>query len=167
MDLIYYLLFKIYIKWSLFCKTQKWNEDLPTRLKLLRLNASLWRNADKETWHADCPNDQSLSDVRIRNSLDASRTQELTVPPSPLGHPNWYQLNWTRNMASNNGSAGKWEVVKKGKKSNSGGAKTEKKSGGGGGRKALGESNQTSRRKSTRPAPRGLYLLDFSKQNLD
>ncbi|XP_013885596.1 transmembrane protein 214 [Austrofundulus limnaeus] len=51
-------------------------------------------------------------------------------------------------MASNNGSAGKWEVVKKGKKTNSGGAKTDKKSGGGGGgggggaRKALGESNQ-------------------------
>ncbi|XP_041831329.1 transmembrane protein 214 [Melanotaenia boesemani] len=47
-------------------------------------------------------------------------------------------------MASNNGSAGKWEVVKKGKKSNSsGGAKntTDKKSGSGG-RKALGESNQ-------------------------
>ncbi|XP_037541551.1 transmembrane protein 214 [Nematolebias whitei] len=49
-------------------------------------------------------------------------------------------------MASNNGSAGKWEVVKKGKKSNSAGAKTEKKpGGGGGGRKALGESNQPSR----------------------
>ncbi|KAM9703956.1 transmembrane protein 214 [Menidia menidia] len=48
-------------------------------------------------------------------------------------------------MASNNGSAGKWEVVKKGKKSsnNSGGGKnpTDKKSGSGG-RKALGESNQ-------------------------
>ncbi|XP_017267218.1 transmembrane protein 214 [Kryptolebias marmoratus] len=50
-------------------------------------------------------------------------------------------------MASNNGSAGKWEVVKKGKKSNAAGPKTEKKSGGGGGggRKALGESNQPSR----------------------
>uniref|UniRef100_A0A1A8E466 Transmembrane protein 214 n=1 Tax=Nothobranchius kadleci TaxID=1051664 RepID=A0A1A8E466_NOTKA len=47
-------------------------------------------------------------------------------------------------MASNNGSAGKWEVVKKGKKGNSAGGKTEK-SGGGGGRKALGESNQPSR----------------------
>ncbi|XP_038582632.1 transmembrane protein 214 [Micropterus salmoides] len=49
-------------------------------------------------------------------------------------------------MASNNGSAGKWEVVKKGKKSNNsaGGGKnaTEKKPGG---RKALGESNQPSR----------------------
>nr|XP_015803087.2 transmembrane protein 214 [Nothobranchius furzeri] len=49
-------------------------------------------------------------------------------------------------MASNNGSAGKWEVVKKGKKSNSAGGKTEKSGGGGGGgRKALGESNQPSR----------------------
>ncbi|XP_031178217.1 transmembrane protein 214 [Sander lucioperca] len=52
-------------------------------------------------------------------------------------------------MASNNGSVGKWEVVKKGKKNNStGGGKnpTDKKSGGGiGGRKALGESNQPSR----------------------
>lgn len=56
-------------------------------------------------------------------------------------------------MASNNGSFGKWEVVKKGKKSNgSGGGKnpTDKKSGSGG-RKALGESNQPSRRKRTRP----------------
>lgn len=44
-------------------------------------------------------------------------------------------------MASNNGSAGKWEVVKKGKKNNA----ADKKSGGGGGRKALGESNQPSR----------------------
>ncbi|KAM4521460.1 transmembrane protein 214 [Odontesthes bonariensis] len=47
-------------------------------------------------------------------------------------------------MASNNGSVGKWEVVKKGKKnSSSGGGKnpTDKKSGNGG-RKALGESNQ-------------------------
>lgn len=52
-------------------------------------------------------------------------------------------------MASNNGSLGKWEVVKKGKKSSgSGGGKnpTDKKPGGGG-RKALGESNQPSRRK--------------------
>lgn len=52
-------------------------------------------------------------------------------------------------MASNNGSLGKWEVVKKGKKSNgAGGGKnpTDKKPGGGG-RKALGESNQPSRRK--------------------
>ncbi|XP_044024208.1 transmembrane protein 214 [Siniperca chuatsi] len=50
-------------------------------------------------------------------------------------------------MASNNGSAGKWEVVKKGKKNNSsGGGKnpTDKKTGSGG-RKALGESNQPSR----------------------
>ncbi|XP_034017636.1 transmembrane protein 214 [Thalassophryne amazonica] len=49
-------------------------------------------------------------------------------------------------MASNNGSVGKWEVVKKGKKSNSGGGKNaaDKKSGGGG-RKALGESNQSYR----------------------
>ncbi|CAG12945.1 unnamed protein product [Tetraodon nigroviridis] len=50
-------------------------------------------------------------------------------------------------MASNNGSFGKWEVVKKGKKSNtSGGGKsaTDKKMGSGG-RKALGESNQSSR----------------------
>ncbi|TNM94746.1 transmembrane protein 214 [Takifugu flavidus] len=50
-------------------------------------------------------------------------------------------------MASNNGSFGKWEVVKKGKKSNGpGGGKnpTDKKSGSGG-RKALGESNQPSR----------------------
>lgn len=52
-------------------------------------------------------------------------------------------------MASNNGSVGKWEVVKKGKKNtSSGGAKnaTDKKTGSGG-RKALGESNQPSRRK--------------------
>ena len=52
-------------------------------------------------------------------------------------------------MASNNGSVGKWEVVKKGKKnSSSGGGKTpaDKKQGSGG-RKALGESNQPSRRK--------------------
>ncbi|KAM6992245.1 transmembrane protein 214 [Tautogolabrus adspersus] len=50
-------------------------------------------------------------------------------------------------MASNNGSVGKWEVVKKGKKnSNAGGGKsaTDKKTGSGG-RKALGESNQPSR----------------------
>uniref|UniRef100_A0A7N6BVE8 Transmembrane protein 214 n=1 Tax=Anabas testudineus TaxID=64144 RepID=A0A7N6BVE8_ANATE len=50
-------------------------------------------------------------------------------------------------MASNNGSAGKWEVVKKGKKSNSSGAgknSADKKTGNGG-RKALGESNQPSR----------------------
>ncbi|KAM4712472.1 LOW QUALITY PROTEIN: transmembrane protein 214 [Anableps anableps] len=45
-------------------------------------------------------------------------------------------------MASNNGSAGKWEVVKKGKKSNPGGGKP---GGGNGSRKALGESNQPSR----------------------
>lgn len=52
-------------------------------------------------------------------------------------------------MASNSGSVGKWEVVKKGKKGNSsGGGKspTDKKTGDGG-RKALGESNQPSRRK--------------------
>lgn len=50
-------------------------------------------------------------------------------------------------MASNNGSFGKWEVVKKGKKSNTGGGKNanDKKSGSGA-RKALGESNQPSRR---------------------
>ncbi|XP_071323505.1 transmembrane protein 214 [Trachinotus anak] len=51
-------------------------------------------------------------------------------------------------MASNNGSVGKWEVVKKGKKNNnsSGGGKhpSDKKTGSGG-RKALGESNQPSR----------------------
>ncbi|KAK2855993.1 hypothetical protein Q5P01_004728 [Channa striata] len=50
-------------------------------------------------------------------------------------------------MASNNGSAGKWEVVKKGKKHNSsGGGKnpTDKKNGNGA-RKALGESNQPTR----------------------
>lgn len=59
-------------------------------------------------------------------------------------------------MASNNGSFGKWEVVKKGKKSNpAGGAKnaTDKKSGGGG-RKALSESNQPSRRKWNGPSVR-------------
>ncbi|XP_068199318.1 transmembrane protein 214 [Antennarius striatus] len=50
-------------------------------------------------------------------------------------------------MASNNGSVGKWEVVKKGKKSNSpgGGKSPTVKKAGGGGRKALGESNQPSR----------------------
>ncbi|XP_030577739.1 transmembrane protein 214 [Archocentrus centrarchus] len=51
-------------------------------------------------------------------------------------------------MASNNGSVGKWEVVKKGKKnsSNSGGGKTAgDKKAGSGGRKALGESNLPSR----------------------
>ncbi|XP_068433441.1 transmembrane protein 214 [Clinocottus analis] len=52
-------------------------------------------------------------------------------------------------MASNTNSAGKWEVVKKGKKSSggAGGGKSssDKKPGGGGGRKALGESNQPSR----------------------
>ncbi|AWP20331.1 putative transmembrane protein 214 [Scophthalmus maximus] len=50
-------------------------------------------------------------------------------------------------MASNNGSAGKWEVVKKGKKSGGGGSgksPTDKKSGSGG-RRALGESNQPAR----------------------
>lgn len=55
-----------------------------------------------------------------------------------------------KEMASNEGSAGKWEVVKKGKKSsNSGGEKRA----GSGGRRALGESNQEAdRRKSGRPA---------------
>uniref|UniRef100_A0A7N9AP85 Transmembrane protein 214 n=1 Tax=Mastacembelus armatus TaxID=205130 RepID=A0A7N9AP85_9TELE len=50
-------------------------------------------------------------------------------------------------MASNNGSAGKWEVVKKGKKSHSsgGGKNPAEKKTGNGGRKALGESNQPSR----------------------
>lgn len=50
-------------------------------------------------------------------------------------------------MASNNGSAGKWEVVKKGKKnSNSGGGKNQgDKKTGNGGRKALGESNLPTR----------------------
>ncbi|KAM9354715.1 transmembrane protein 214 [Pholidichthys leucotaenia] len=45
-------------------------------------------------------------------------------------------------MASNNGSVGKWEVVKKGKKNSSSGGG---KSAASGGRKALGESNQPSR----------------------
>ncbi|XP_068609790.1 transmembrane protein 214 [Brachionichthys hirsutus] len=45
-------------------------------------------------------------------------------------------------MASNNGSVGKWEVVKKGRKS-TGKNPTDKKAAGG--RKALGESNQPSR----------------------
>lgn len=56
---------------------------------------------------------------------------------------------WNVEMASNNGSVGKWEVVKKGKKSsNSTGTKNsaDKKSGGGG-RKALSESNLPTRRK--------------------
>ncbi|XP_010770410.1 transmembrane protein 214-like, partial [Notothenia coriiceps] len=48
-------------------------------------------------------------------------------------------------MASNNGSAGKWEVVKKGKKNTSatggGGKNPSDKKSGAGGRKALGESN--------------------------
>nr|XP_020459719.1 transmembrane protein 214 isoform X2 [Monopterus albus] len=50
-------------------------------------------------------------------------------------------------MASNNGSAGKWEVVKKGKKNNSsgGGKNPSEKKSGSGARKALGESNQPSR----------------------
>lgn len=50
-------------------------------------------------------------------------------------------------MASNNGSAGKWEVVKKGKKNNGsgGGKNANDKKTGSGGRKALGESNQPSR----------------------
>ncbi|KAG7453909.1 hypothetical protein JOB18_047160 [Solea senegalensis] len=46
-------------------------------------------------------------------------------------------------MASNNGSAGKWEVVKKGKKNNSSGKNPSEKNSGG--RKALGESNLPSR----------------------
>ncbi|KAK5852682.1 hypothetical protein PBY51_006532 [Eleginops maclovinus] len=49
-------------------------------------------------------------------------------------------------MASNNGSVGKWEVVKKGKKNTNGGGKNPSdKKPAAGGRKALGESNQTSR----------------------
>ncbi|XP_034756632.1 dihydropyrimidinase-related protein 5-like [Etheostoma cragini] len=59
-------------------------------------------------------------------------------------------------MASNNGSAGKWEVVKKGKKNSSagGGKKPGGVTGGGtGGRKALGESNLPSRRKYHGPLP--------------
>ncbi|XP_071388553.1 transmembrane protein 214 isoform X1 [Centroberyx affinis] len=50
-------------------------------------------------------------------------------------------------MASNNGSVGKWEVVKKGKKNSSSGAgkPTADKKSGGGGRKALTESNLPSR----------------------
>lgn len=62
-------------------------------------------------------------------------------------------------MASNNGSIGKWEVVKKGKKnSNSTGSKNvaDKKSGGGG-RKALSESNLPTKRKC--PWPRSYQLL--------
>uniref|UniRef100_A0A8C8E1E5 Transmembrane protein 214 n=1 Tax=Oryzias sinensis TaxID=183150 RepID=A0A8C8E1E5_9TELE len=51
-------------------------------------------------------------------------------------------------MASNEGSAGKWEVVKKGKKSsNSGGEKRA----GSGGRRALGESNQEADRRKSAP----------------
>lgn len=53
-------------------------------------------------------------------------------------------------MASNNGSVGKWEVVKKGKKPNNSGGKNpvaDKKSGGG--RKALTESNLHTLRKYT------------------
>lgn len=55
-------------------------------------------------------------------------------------------------MASNNGSAGKWEVVKKGKKNTSatggGGKNPSDKKPVAGGRKALGESNiLASRRK--------------------
>jgi hypothetical protein len=54
-------------------------------------------------------------------------------------------------MASNNGTVGKWEVVKKGKKNpNSGGKPGDKKSGGGE-RKVLTESNLFTRRKCTRP----------------
>ncbi|XP_070705571.1 transmembrane protein 214 [Pempheris klunzingeri] len=50
-------------------------------------------------------------------------------------------------MASNNGSVGKWEVVKKGKKPSSagGGKNPNDKKTGSGGRKALSESNQPSR----------------------
>ncbi|XP_063351875.1 transmembrane protein 214 [Pelmatolapia mariae] len=51
-------------------------------------------------------------------------------------------------MASNNGSVGKWEVVKKGKKNSNnsgGGGKTAADKKASGGRKALGESNQPSR----------------------
>ncbi|KAM4600894.1 transmembrane protein 214 [Polymixia lowei] len=50
-------------------------------------------------------------------------------------------------MASNNGSVGKWEVVKKGKKNSnsSGGKPSSDKKSGGGGRKALTESNLPAR----------------------
>ncbi|XP_028253849.1 transmembrane protein 214 [Parambassis ranga] len=48
-------------------------------------------------------------------------------------------------MASNNGSAAKWEVVKKGKKNSSGAKNASEKKPGSGARKALGESNQPSR----------------------
>lgn len=65
---------------------------------------------------------------------------------------------WNGEMASNNGSFGKWEVVKKGKKNSiSKGTKNaaDKKSGGGG-RKALSESNLPTRRKC--PWPSGVLL---------
>jgi len=49
-------------------------------------------------------------------------------------------------MASNNNAVGKWEVVKKGKKSGEKSKSSSDKKPAGGGRKALGESNQPSRR---------------------
>ncbi|TNN63011.1 Transmembrane protein 214-B [Liparis tanakae] len=48
-------------------------------------------------------------------------------------------------MASNNNAVGKWEVVKKGKKSGEKSKSSTDKKPAGGARKALGESNQTSR----------------------
>ncbi|KAL3979515.1 dynein heavy chain, axonemal [Sarotherodon galilaeus] len=57
-------------------------------------------------------------------------------------------LSGPGDMASNNGSVGKWEVVKKGKKNSNnsgGGGKTAADKKASGGRKALGESNQPSR----------------------
>lgn len=64
-------------------------------------------------------------------------------------------------MASSNGAVGKWEVVKKGKKSSTGGGKSSaEKKGNSGNRKALGDSNLPSRRKSPRPAVAvGVYSL--------
>lgn len=57
-------------------------------------------------------------------------------------------------MASNNGSVGKWEVVKKGKKNSSslGSKNAADKKSGGGGRKALSESNLQTRRKCQWPS---------------
>lgn len=71
-------------------------------------------------------------------------------------------------MASNNGSVGKWEVVRKGKKNNPVGAKTpaDKKSGSGG-RKALGESNQPSRRECSGPVPGRLSSLTNSDETTE
>lgn len=113
------------------------------------MNASLWRHADKRDVARALPNDQRRDH---RSGASIPLHGFIHKEPRSHGAP-------TRDMASNNGSAGKWEVVKKGKKSSSAGAKTEKKPSGGG-RKALGESNQPSRRKSSRPAAaRGCYLL--------